>query len=146
MISNKPYLIRAIYDWLSDCSLTTQLLVDAEYPDVVVPSEHVKDGKILLNVSQTAVRGIHLGNEMISFSTRFQGRSREIFIPPEGVLAIFARENPEMGLYFMAEPDRQSEPVGSSVDDDRDLDDGVSEGGGNEKERPKGPPNLTVVK
>ena len=93
MTSNKPYFIRALYDWIVDNDLTPYLLVDAEYPDVEVPQEHVSGGRIVLNVSPMACRGLHLENDRIVFTARFSGQVTQIFVNPMAVLAIYAKEN-----------------------------------------------------
>jgi stringent starvation protein B len=93
MVSNRPYLIRAINDWLVDSQCTPHLLVNADVPGVEVPQEHVKDGKITLNIGPQAVEGLLISNEEVSFMARFGGVSRAISFPVSAVLAIFAREN-----------------------------------------------------
>lgn len=93
MTSNKPYLIRAIYDWIVDNDLTPFLLVNAEAPDVQVPLEYVNGGKIVLNISPKACRGLHLENDRILFTARFSGIATQVFITPSSVLAIYAKEN-----------------------------------------------------
>ncbi|HEC16612.1 MAG TPA: ClpXP protease specificity-enhancing factor [Sedimenticola sp.] len=93
MISNRPYLIRALFEWLVDCGLTPHLLVEAEGDDVVVPPQHVNDGRIVLNISPGAVRNLQLGNELITFSARFGGIPLDVRIPPGAVLGIYARED-----------------------------------------------------
>ncbi|STX40946.1 stringent starvation protein B [Legionella donaldsonii] len=93
MTSNKPYLIRAIYDWIVDNDLTPYILVNAAYPGVQVPQEHVNSGRIVLNISPKACRGLHLENDRIVFTARFSGHSVQIFIVPAAVLAIYAKEN-----------------------------------------------------
>ena len=93
MTSNKPYLIRAMYDWIVDNDLTPYLLVDAEYPGVEVPQEHVNAGRIILNVSPKSCRGLHLDNDRILFTTRFSGQTMQLFLSPGAVLAIYAKEN-----------------------------------------------------
>jgi stringent starvation protein B len=93
MTSNKPYFIRALYDWIVDNDLTPHLLVDAEYPDIEVPLEHAHDGRIVLNISPKACRGLHLENDRIVFTARFSGQSTQIFLHPAAVLAVYAKEN-----------------------------------------------------
>lgn len=93
MTSNKPYLIRAIYDWIVDNNLTPHLLVNAEYPGVQVPQEHVNNGRIVLNISPQACRGLHLENDRIVFTARFSGVTIQIFVVPAAVFAIYAKEN-----------------------------------------------------
>ncbi len=101
--SNRPYLLRAIYEWLSDNNLTPQILVDASAPGVKVPQQHVKDGQILLNVSMSAIKNLQMENEQVSFNARFSGAAMQILIPIGAVLAIFAQENGQ-GMAF---PDQQ---------------------------------------
>jgi stringent starvation protein B len=93
MTSNKPYLIRAIYDWIVDNQLTPYILVNAEYPEVEVPQEYVNGGRIILNISPESCRGLHLENDRIVFTTRFSGQTMQISMSPGAVLAIYAKEN-----------------------------------------------------
>lgn len=104
MTSNRPYLIRAHYDWIIDNSLTPYLLVDALIPGLQIPEEHVVDGRIILNVSPDACRGLHMGNDRIVFTARFSGQSKQIFLTPNAVLAIYAKENGR-GIEFAPDPD-----------------------------------------
>ncbi len=104
MTSNKPYFIRALYDWIVDNDLTPYLLVNAEAPDVEVPQEHVSGGRIVLNVSPTACRGLHIENDRIVFTARFSGQVTQIFVNPSAVLAIYAKENGR-GMEFGEEYD-----------------------------------------
>lgn len=100
-ISTKPYLIRAIYEWCTDSGLTPYLVVAAG-KHARVPMEHARDGQIVLNISQSAARNLLIGNDMIQFSARFGGVSRDIEVPMAEVLSIYARENAQ-GLSFPAE-------------------------------------------
>ena len=93
MISNHPYLIRAINDWLLDSQCTPHLLVNAEAPGVDVPREHIQEGKIVLNIGPQAVEGLQISNEEVTFLARFSGVSRLISLPVSAVLAIYAKEN-----------------------------------------------------
>lgn len=93
MTSNKPYLIRGIYDWIVDNDLTPYILVNAEYPSVEVPLEYVNGGRIILNISPKSCRGLHLENDCIVFTTRFSGQTMQISMHPGAVLAIYAKEN-----------------------------------------------------
>jgi len=103
MTSNRPYLVRAMYQWVSDNALTPYLLVDARLPGVQVPSASVKDGQIVLNIAMRAVSDLDLGNERISFMARFGGVSHHVVVPLGAVLAIYAQENGQ-GMMFPAEP------------------------------------------
>lgn len=89
----KPYLIRSIYEWITDNDLTPHLLVNAEYPGVNLPMEFVEDGRIVLNIRPQAVQGLALGNDEIQFNARFSGKPMRINAPMQAVLAIYAREN-----------------------------------------------------
>ncbi|HEX21878.1 MAG TPA: ClpXP protease specificity-enhancing factor [Chromatiales bacterium] len=93
MTSSRPYLLRAIYEWIVDNGLTPYLLVNAGYPDVRVPVEHINNGKIILNVAPEAVQALDLGTADVSFNARFDGRPMNLFFPVAAVLAIYAREN-----------------------------------------------------
>lgn len=104
MTSNRPYLIRALYEWITDNGLTPFLLVNAETPGTLVPKEHVRNGQIVLNVSPSAVHALQLGNDWIECSARFGGVARALQIPVPAVLAIYAREN-GYSMVFSPEPD-----------------------------------------
>ena len=93
MISNRPYLIRAINEWLLDSQCTPHLLVNAEAPGVDVPQEHIQEGKIVLNIGPQAVEDLQISNEEVTFLARFSGVSRLISVPVSAVLAIYAKEN-----------------------------------------------------
>ncbi|MDY0135900.1 MAG: ClpXP protease specificity-enhancing factor [Thiomicrospira sp.] len=110
MISNRPYLIRAVYQWIVDNDWTPHMQVDAFYPGVDVPMEFVENGVIVLNVSTQAVLGLEMMNEVMRFRARFQGVERKITFPPQAVLAVFARENGQ-GMPFPPEPYPQEEEV-----------------------------------
>jgi len=99
--STKPYLIRAIHEWCTDCNLTPYLSVKVD-ANTRVPVECVKNGEIVLNVSCDATHRLTVGNDLIQFAARFNGVSRECSIPVEAVIGIFARENGQ-GLFFPAE-------------------------------------------
>jgi len=102
LIPTRPYLIRAIREWAMDNGLTPQLLVDAGVDGIVIPEDHIRDGKIVLNVHSQAVKALELGNEFITFSARFGGTSHAIKLPIQSVLAVFARENGQ-GMFFQEE-------------------------------------------
>lgn len=110
--SRRPYLIRALYDWVLDNDLTPHLLVAADAPGVNVPRQFVTDdGKITVNISPGAVRGLSLDNDLIQFSARFSGQSFNVSLPPGAVLALYARENGEGMLFGEVEetPDTSDE-------------------------------------
>lgn len=115
MTSNKPYLIRAFYDWIVDNGLTPYILVDASYPSVQVPSEHIREDRIVLNISPSATRGLLLENDRIVFTARFSGETEQIFVIPNAVLEIYAKENGR-GIAFTIE--EGDEPPPSSTDNE----------------------------
>ena len=115
MTSNRPYLIRAMYDWISDNQLTPYMLVNASKEGVYVPSQFVQDNNIVLNVAARAVQHLELENDVIRFQARFSGVSTEVSFPPSAVLAIYAREN-GLGMAF----DEEGDDDGGGDDDGQD--------------------------
>ena len=109
MTSTRPYLIRAFYEWIVDNDLTPHMLVNAEQEHVTVPRKHVEKGKIVLNISPSAVKALDLGNDWICFNARFGGKSLDISLPPNAVLGIYARENGQ-GMLFQEEPPESNPP------------------------------------
>lgn len=101
-LSTKPYMIRAIYDWCADSGFTPYIVVKVDRY-TKVPMEYVKNGEIVLNLSPDATHKLTLGNDVIQFSARFAGVSREISIPVETVGGIFAKETAQ-GLFFDTPP------------------------------------------
>ncbi len=93
MTSSRPYLIRAIYDWISENDLTPYILVDALAPDLRAPEKYVENNKIILNLSQGAVHELQIDNDWIMFNARFDGQKMEVTVPTGAVLAIYAKEN-----------------------------------------------------
>ncbi|HAT6977552.1 TPA: ClpXP protease specificity-enhancing factor [Legionella pneumophila] len=116
MTSNKPYLIRAFYDWIVDNDLTPYILVDASNPNVQVPREHVQHDRIVLNISPSATRGLLLENDRIVFTARFSGQTEQIFVAPNAVLEIYAKENGR-GIAFSVDEDDEPPPKTSSSSD-----------------------------
>ena len=126
MNSSRPYLIRAIHEWILDNEMTPHLLVDIEGEGVDVPAQQGQNGKIVLNISPQAVEGLMLGNDAIGFRARFGGIATDVYVPVAAVLAVYAKENGR-GMVF-SEEDRAPEP-----------DDGSSPKSGRK-------PNLKIVK
>lgn len=142
MTSNRPYLLRAIYDWISDNGLTPYVLVDAGQPGVKVPAHVVKNGQVVLNLAMRAVANLDLGNDRIAFQARFSGVSQNIVIPVAAVLALYAQENGQGMMFPADENDEMAAPVEA-------VDDATSEApaAGGDDDRPKrGAPHLRVVK
>ncbi len=111
MSSQRPYLLRAIYQWIVDNGCTPYLVVDANADEVEVPGQYVNEGKIVLNVSPGAVRDFSIGNEKIVFDCRFGGVPTHLVIPLHAVLGVYAKENGQ-GLIFDPNED-QPPPDGS---------------------------------
>lgn len=111
MNSSRPYIIRAIYEWIADNDCTPHLLVDVNQEGVDVPQAYVTDGQIVLNISASAVVGLEMGNELILFNGRFGGIATDIVVPIKAILGIYARENGQ-GMVFDApeEPEDPPEP------------------------------------
>lgn len=111
--SSRPYLIRGLYEWIVDNGWVPHLLVDTRVKNVQVPEEYVSDdGRIILNISPDATRGLLIGNDRIIFTTRFAGVSYQVCLPPSAVKAIYAKENGE-GMVFPEEEDASSVDGGS---------------------------------
>src|SRR5690554_2547392 len=92
MSSHRPYLLRALYEWIVDNGMTPHVLVDAGLPGVRVPQHAIKDGKVVLNIAERAVARLQMDNEAIRFSARFGGVSHPVDVPVAAVVAIYARE------------------------------------------------------
>ena len=112
MTPSKPYVIRAIYDWIVDNNCTPHVLIDAACDGVFVPADYVTDEQIVLNISPTAVVGLHLGNDAISFSGRFGGVPLDVELPMESVLSIYARENGQGMVFDDDDTGRPNPPPG----------------------------------
>lgn len=106
MTSSRPYLLRAIYEWIVDNGCTPHLLVDATLPGVKVPTNHVKDGQIVLNVAPSAVSGLVMDAQALACSARFGGVAMELYVPISAILGVYAREN---GRGMMFEPEAEPE-------------------------------------
>ena len=102
MKPQRPYLVRELYDWIVDSGEVPHLLVDAEVEGVVVPTEHVQDGQIVLNIGPNAVRDLQLGDEYVMFSGRFSGVAMELVLPMQSIRAIYCRDSGE-GMAFPEE-------------------------------------------
>ena len=133
MSPSRPYFVRAIYEWILDNDLTPYLLVNATYPNAQVPVEYIRDGRIILNLTPSAIRNLHMGNEQVEFSARFGGQARNLFVPIGAILGVYAKENGK-GMFFdeneIPPPDDQG---GQSTEE-------VS------RPKPSGKPSLKVIK
>jgi len=102
MTSNRPYLIRALYEWIADNGLTPYIAINANMPEVVIPQKHIKNGKIVLNISQQAIRDLRVGNDAVECKARFGGKISHIYAPINAITAIFAQETGR-GMIFPIE-------------------------------------------
>jgi stringent starvation protein B len=136
MTPSRPYLMRALFEWVLDNESTPYVLVDANILGVQVPQEYVNDGQIVLNISPGAVQGLMINNEAVSFNARFAGVSQNVYVPIVAVLAIYAKETGE-GMVFGNEagaPDpNDPQPVKKKEE-------------AKPQAKPSGRPSLTVVK
>ena len=114
MSSHRPYLLRALAEWIADNDMTPHLLVDATQPGVQVPASAVKEGKVVLNIAQRAVAHLTIDNDEVSFSARFGGVSYPVRVPIPAVLAIYSRETGQ----GMALPEDTSATPGPDGDDE----------------------------
>lgn len=130
MTSHRPYLLRALWEWIADNGMTPHLLVDARQPGVRVPAHTVKDGKVVLNIADRAVAKLEMGNDMVSFSARFAGVSQSVQVPVTAILAIYARETgqgmalpEEMGASQTASAPEGGDPEATEPSDNGPDDD-----------------------
>ena len=123
MSSQRPYLLRALYEWIADNGMTPHVLVDARMPGVRVPTHAVKDGRIVLNIAERAVAHLQMDNDDVRFSARFGGVSHAVIVPIDAVLAVYARENgqgmelpPDIAAQGSAPPTQSVESASASDD------------------------------
>lgn len=133
MTSTRPYFVRAIFEWLEDNQHTPYLLVDATMEQATVPQQYVKDGRIVLNISSSAIRNLHIDNNGVAFSARFNGVPMEIYVPIQAVLGIYSRENGK-GMFFEQSGDIEPPPKNPGPSD------------GDKKSEGKKGPSLKVIK
>ncbi|MBT3531310.1 MAG: ClpXP protease specificity-enhancing factor [Gammaproteobacteria bacterium] len=112
MTSSRPFLVRALYDWILENDCTPYILVNAYADGVEVPQEHVKDGQIVLNISPSAVQDIFIRNESVDFDGRFAGIPKRVYVPITAVMGIYAKENGQ-GMIFEADGINPQPPTGS---------------------------------
>ncbi len=136
MTPKRPYLLRALYEWIVDNDLTPHLVVDATIVGTVVPQNFVSEGQIVLNISPTAVQGLQLADHEVRFNARFGGQPMQVVVPMTAALAIYAREN-GAGAMFEAEPELDKMP---ELEGEEPASDEA------EQKPAKKKPNLKVVK
>jgi stringent starvation protein B len=108
MLSNKPYLIRAFFEWIVDSRCTPLLVVDATLPRCNVPQEYVENGEIILNISPDAIRDLKVSHNLVEFKASFSGIAHLISVPVRAVLAIYAEENGQ-GMFFDVENEEDTD-------------------------------------
>lgn len=152
MTSSRPYLIRALYEWILDNECTPHVLVNASHDEVEVPRQFVKDGQIVLNVAPSAVQDLNLSNDSLSFNARFAGEPHYVYVPVGAVLGIYARENSQ-GMVFETEVAADSGEPSATRGQQGEGDNDVREGARDEAQSPSRPkrsasrkPSLRVVK
>lgn len=137
MTSSRPFIIRALYEWILENSCTPYILVNAYGNGVQVPQEHVKDGQIILNISPAAVQGLLIKDEAIEFNGRFAGIPTPVYVPIAAVMGIYARENGQ-GMVF--DPEKPQPPAPKAPQ--AVVDSGAKQTGKGKPTRP----SLRVVK
>ena len=144
MIPKKPYLLRAMYDWILDNQFTPHIVVDTTFPEVQVPPGYIEDDKITLNLAPRAVTGFAMNNEALEFKASFGGRLLHLYIPIESIIVIYAKENNHCLVFGPREVSKGM--IVSMNEGPEDEDDSDSGGGDQPPSRPKGPPKLSIVK
>ncbi len=120
MTPSRPYLIRAIYEWIVDNDMTPHVIVDARIGEAELPQEYIQDQQIVLNLSPRAVQSLDLGNDRVVCQARFGGQPRRLDFPVHAVVAIYARENGQGMLFSDDEPDPVPPPDHESTDPPQD--------------------------
>jgi stringent starvation protein B len=136
MNSSRPYLVRALYEWIVENNCTPHLLVNSDFNGVKVPAGYASDGQIVLNVSPTAVRHLDMDNQAVSFEGRFGGVPQRLYLPVAAIMAIYARENGQGMVFELEQPEIESRGDAGAVDAPPDS----------EPPKPGGRPSLKVVK
>lgn len=130
-LSLRPYLLRAVHEWITDRGGTPQIVVQANGEDVCAPNDRVKDGRFVLNISYQATRNLKIGSKTLSFEARFGGAARSVSVPMDAVLCIFSRETGQ-GVVLTDE-------LGASFGQ-------TGTGNASPPRRPRGAPRLRLVK
>jgi stringent starvation protein B len=115
LTSTKPYLLRAFYDWITDNNCTPYLIINAECDGVEVPNQYVDDGRIVLNVSPSAVRNLEVNNDAVEFDARFGGVAMTVYAPMIAIMAVYAHENGR-GMVFSEEEHLDNDNFSASAD------------------------------
>lgn len=134
MSPNRPYIIRALYEWITDNRLTPHVLIDSNVEGVEVPERAIQQGKVILNIDPGAVENLDLGNDWLNFNTRFAGVRESVRLPVEAVIAVYARENGQ-GMMFAQDEELEAD---SKISIESDMNDNG--------ETPPRKPHLTLIK
>lgn len=153
MTSHRPYLLRALYEWIADNDMTPHLLVDATRSGVRVPAHTVQDGKVVLNIAARAVAHLDMDNDAVAFTARFGGVSHAVIVPIDAVLAIYARETGQ-GMTLPDDGSAQAAGADAPASGDAAPHDGGAPGDGAPDDTPpagnpppkRGGPHLRIVK
>lgn len=121
MLSNKPYFIRGLYDWVVDSKCTPYIMVSVDFPKVQVPQDFVQDGRIVLDISPDAIRDLEISNKSLSFTASFGGVVQDVYAPMPAIMAIYAMENGR-GMSF--EDEEYNSEAFSDDEDDNDSESG----------------------
>ncbi|MBQ4876848.1 ClpXP protease specificity-enhancing factor [Pseudoalteromonas luteoviolacea] len=151
MTSNRPYLLRAFYEWIVDNQCTPHIVVNANFPHVQVPVQFVQDGQIVLNVSPSAANNFTMDNDALSFSARFSGQPMQVYVPVDAVLAIYARENGEGTIFSESTIEEDYEEESYDADDElapevEQQPDSAAEQTPSQEGKPKKGAHLRVIK
>ena len=114
----RPYLLRAMHEWIEDNGQTPHIVVDAGLEGVDVPSEHIRDGRIVLNIAYGATQGLAISNDSVGCSARFNGKARDIYVPMIAVLGIYASETGQ-GMIFTEDESGPEPPPEKKDNGDR---------------------------
>lgn len=117
MTPSRPYLLRALYEWIVENHATPHILVNALHPQAQIPQDYVENGQILLNIAPSAVKALSLGNELLTFSARFRGIPTDISVPIDAVIGIYAKENGQGMMFEEGAPDIPTPPSSPSGSD-----------------------------
>lgn len=126
--SRRPYLLRAMHEWISDCGYSAHIVVNAAADGVLVPDKFVENGKIVLNIDSHAVTNLSLGKDNIEFDAQFEGKHWHVSLPVSAVQGVYAKET---GVGMIFNDDDESDPPGP---------------GGPDKGKPGEPPQLKIVR
>lgn len=145
MTSSRPYLLRAVYEWILDNGLTPYLLVNAGVPGVRVPPQSIRDGRVVLNLAPQAVGHLEIGNDEITLLARFSGASHQLTVPMAAAMAVYAQENGQ-GMMFSAEDGTAMGIGAAAADDPVHAATSAAPDAPPPDKPPRGTPHLRVIK